>query len=70
MGVEGSDYNRVKCFVMLSDVQAGGGPLGLVPGSHLWQANAPPEEWQGAAMGGLPGHVKAAVPAGAMVLFE
>ena len=70
IAVPGSDYNRVKCFIMLSDVEPGGGPLGLVPGSHLWEAGGPGEEWQGVGMGELPGHVKAAVPAGTMILFD
>ena len=34
IGSPGGDYNRVKCFVMLKDVEEDGGPLGLVPGSE------------------------------------
>lgn len=46
------------------------GPLGLVPGSHLWEAGNGGPEYTGANMGKIPGHVKVAVPAGAMVLFD
>eukprot|EP01048_Picozoa_sp_COSAG05_P016204 COSAG05_NODE_2057_length_3631_cov_3.848528_3_plen_172_part_00 len=60
----GGDYNRVKCFVMLSDTEREGGPLGLVPGSHLWAAAGPPEQYRRGNQGKLPGHVKVAVPAG------
>ena len=31
IGTPGGDYNRVKCFVMLKDVEADGGCLGLYP---------------------------------------
>jgi ectoine hydroxylase-related dioxygenase (phytanoyl-CoA dioxygenase family) len=65
-----SDYCRCKCFLMLSDTEADGGPLGLVPGSHLWPGTPPPEYLDGAHMASLPGHVKCAVPAGGMILFE
>ena len=37
---------------------------------HQRTPRGPPEEWQGAAMKKLPGHVKVAVPAGTMVLFD
>ena len=72
IGMVDSDYCRCKCFLMLSDTAPQGGPLGLVPGSHLWRAGAPPAEYlEGSAMqGSLPGHVKCAVQAGGMILFE
>ena len=71
IGMVDSDYCRCKCFLMLSDTAPEGGPLGLVPGSHLWRAGAPPAEYlEGSAMGSLPGHVKCAVQAGGMILFE
>ena len=71
IGIDNGDnsYNRVKCFVYLKDVHEDGGPLGLVPGSHLWEARPPPE-FSGANMTKLPGHVKCAAPAGAMLLFD
>eukprot|EP01043_Picozoa_sp_COSAG02_P062091 COSAG02_NODE_8483_length_2553_cov_3.136919_2_plen_317_part_00 len=66
-----SDYCRCKCFLMLSDTEDEGGPLGLVPGSHLWRAGTPPPKYlDGIDMVSLPGHVKCAVPAGGMILFE
>ena len=65
-----SDYSRVKCFVMLKDVHHDGGPLGLVPGSHLWPASGPGPQYLGPDADKVPGHVKAAVPAGGMVLFD
>jgi hypothetical protein len=46
------------------------GPLGITPGSHLLEAPGPPDEWQGAMMDNLPGHIKATVAAGAMILFD
>lgn len=60
IGTPGGDYNRVKCFVMLKDVEPDGGCLGLTPGSHLWAAGGPPQEYVGADMGTLPGHVVSA----------
>ena len=69
IGSIGGDYNRVKCFTMLTDVEPEGGALGLVPGSHLWWGS-PPEEFQAGAMGALPGHVRVAVPAGALCMFD
>ena len=69
IGTPGGDYNRVKCFVMLKDVEADGGCLGLYPGSHLWEAGNPGEPYVGARMGEVPGHVRCAVPAGAMLMF-
>ena len=66
IGSVGGDYNRVKCFAMLSDVAADGGPLGLVPGSHLWWGSPPEEFKTGGNMGAMPGHVKVAVPAGGL----
>lgn len=69
IGFEGCDYNRVKCFAMLTDVTPDGGPLGLVPGSHLWWGSPPDEYKSGSNMCGMPGHVKVAVPAGGMCLF-
>jgi hypothetical protein len=66
-----SDYCRCKCFLMLSDTEDQGGPLGLVPGSHLWRSGTPPPKYlDGVHMASLPGHVKCAVPAGGMILFE
>jgi hypothetical protein len=70
IGSPGGDYSRVKCFVMLKDTSPEGGPLGLVPASHLFSAAGPPAEFQGGEMAELPGHVKVAVPAGGMVLFD
>ncbi len=70
IGTPGGDYNRVKCFVMLKDVEPDGGCLGLVPGSHQWKAGGPPQEFVGGNMGALPGHVRCAVPAGAMIMFD
>ena len=70
IGSAGGDYNRVKCFVMLKDVEEDGGPLGLVPGSHLWKAAGPGVQYKGKNMVKVPGHVKVAVPAGAMLLFD
>jgi hypothetical protein len=70
IGQIGCDYNRVKCFAMLTDVTPAGGPLGLVPGSHLWWGTPPDEYRTGANMGGMPGHVKVVVPAGGMALFD
>eukprot|EP01052_Picozoa_sp_SAG31_P011535 SAG31_NODE_655_length_13127_cov_20.616058_5_plen_149_part_00 len=55
---------------MLKDVDPDGGCLGLVPGSHLWAAGGPPNDFTGGNMGALPGHVRAAVPAGAMIMFD
>ena len=55
---------------MLKDVEPDGGCLGLVPGSHMWAAGGPPQDFVGGNMGALPGHVRCAVPAGAMIMFD
>lgn len=70
IGTAGGDYNRVKCFVMLKDVEPDGGCLGLMPGSHMWAAGGPPSQFTGGNMGAVPGHVRCAVPAGAMIMFD
>ena len=70
IGSADGDYNRVKCFVMLKDVEEDGGPLGLVPGSHLWKAARPGPQYLGKNMTKVPGHVKVAMRAGGMLLFD
>jgi ectoine hydroxylase-related dioxygenase (phytanoyl-CoA dioxygenase family) len=70
IGAAGSDFARLKAFTMLTDTLPDGGPLGLMPGSHLLQAAKPPPAYADGNAGALPGHVKAAVPAGTVVLFD
>ena len=66
----GVNLKRVKCICVLKDTPAAGGPLGLMPRSHLWPQDGPPSEYRRGGQGMLPGHVKAALPAGGMVLFD
>ena len=61
---------RFVAAAVLKDVAPDGGPLGLCPGSHRWEAAVPPPAFTGSNMGNLPGHVKCAAPAGGMVLFD